>query len=97
MENNLTKELDSLEKKRLGLVLDTGAIEGLKKMPVDVFDNIYLGEAHNNALVLCVDVRNFSDFYVQTRKKLFSNLSRNTHRTFYPVLINLGMAVHITS
>ncbi len=60
MKNELINELALLEKKQL--VLDTGAIEGLKKMPVDVFDNIYLGEAHNNALILCVDIRNFSDF-----------------------------------
>jgi class 3 adenylate cyclase len=31
-------------------------------MPVDMFDGAYLGEAHDNALVLCVDVRNFSNF-----------------------------------
>jgi class 3 adenylate cyclase len=42
--------------------LDPSAVEGLKKMPVDMFDGAYLGEAHNNALVLCVDVRNFSNF-----------------------------------
>ncbi|MDR0320405.1 MAG: hypothetical protein LBI28_02790 [Treponema sp.] len=42
--------------------LDKSLIEGLKKMPVDMFDGIYLGESHKNALVLCVDVRNFSDF-----------------------------------
>jgi class 3 adenylate cyclase len=35
---------------------------GLKKMPVDMFDGVYVGNAFNNALVLCVDVRNFSDF-----------------------------------
>lgn len=59
---HLIRELDSTDKKSRGIVLDTGAIEGLKKMPVDVFDGVYLGEVHDNALVLCVDVRNFSDF-----------------------------------
>jgi class 3 adenylate cyclase len=44
------------------LDLDPSAVDGLKKMPVDMFDGAYLGEAHDNALVLCVDVRNFSDF-----------------------------------
>ena len=62
MDTNLIQELDSAEKKSLGLVLDTGAIEGLKKMPVDVFEGMYLGKVYDNALVLCVDVRNFSDF-----------------------------------
>lgn len=31
-------------------------------MPVDIFDDVYLGEVKSAALVLCVDVRNFSDF-----------------------------------
>ena len=62
MDANLIKELDSADKKSLGLVLDIGAIEGLKKMPVDVFEGVYLGEVYDNALTLCVDVRNFSDF-----------------------------------
>jgi hypothetical protein len=48
--------------KNIIIKLDPGAIIGLKKMPVDIFDGVYLGEAHNNALILCVDVRNFSDF-----------------------------------
>jgi hypothetical protein len=51
MESNLIKAHDPLDKKSLKLVLDTGAIEGLEKIPVDVFDNVYLGEAHNTALV----------------------------------------------
>ena len=62
MDNNLIKELDSTEKVNRGLVLDIGAIEGLKKMPIDVFEGTYLGEVRNNALVLCLDIRNFSDF-----------------------------------
>ena len=59
---HLIKELDSSEKKNVSLELDMGAIVGLKKMPVDMFDGVFLGEAHSEALVLCVDVRNFSDF-----------------------------------
>ncbi|MCL2244710.1 MAG: hypothetical protein FWC03_09635 [Treponema sp.] len=62
MDTNLIVELDSTKKISVGLKLDIGALEGLRKMPVDVFDGVYLGEVHNNALVLCVDVRNFSDF-----------------------------------
>ena len=55
-------ELNSQGNKSVSLELDIGAIEGLKKMPVDMFDGVYLGEANNKVLVLCVDVRNFSDF-----------------------------------
>jgi len=62
MEIDLIKELETAKKKNVGLDLDIGALEGLKKMPVDVFDGIYLDEVHDRALVLCVDVRNFSDF-----------------------------------
>ncbi len=45
-----------------GVELDQSALDGLRKMPVDIFDNVYLGETKPNALVLCVDIRNFSDF-----------------------------------
>jgi len=65
MDNNLIKELDSTEKASRGLILDIGAIEGLKKMPVDVFEGTYLGIVRNTALVLCLDIRNFSDFLCQ--------------------------------
>ena len=60
--DHLIQELDSSKNKNISLELDIGAIEGLKKMPVDMFDGVFLGEAHTNALILCVDVRNFSDF-----------------------------------
>jgi len=62
MAKDLIHELDAVEKKSLPLVLDIGALQGLKKMPVDVFDNVYLGEVHNDALILCIDVRNFSEY-----------------------------------
>jgi class 3 adenylate cyclase len=42
--------------------LDRSALFGLKKMPVDIFDNVYLGEVKERALCLCVDIRNFSNF-----------------------------------
>ncbi len=44
------------------LELDSSALSGLKKMPVDIFDNVYLDEVKNDALVLCVDIRSFSKF-----------------------------------
>jgi class 3 adenylate cyclase len=42
--------------------LDPSALAGLGKMPVDIFDDVYLEEVKTRALVLCVDIRNFSDF-----------------------------------
>jgi len=62
MGANLLNELDVSKKKGMGLELDRGALEGLKKMPVDVFEGVYLGEVHENALILCVDLRGFSDY-----------------------------------
>jgi class 3 adenylate cyclase len=53
---------DSYKNRIVRLELDPSAVDGLKKMPVDMFDGAYLGESHDNALVLCVDVRNFSNF-----------------------------------
>lgn len=44
------------------LEVDSSALFGLKKMPVDIFDNVYLDEVKPEALVLCVDIRNFSNF-----------------------------------
>ncbi|MCX7655399.1 MAG: hypothetical protein N2Z76_02610 [Treponemataceae bacterium] len=42
--------------------LDDSALQGLKKMPVDIFNNDYLDEMKPSALVLCTDIRNFSRF-----------------------------------
>lgn len=42
--------------------LDASVLEGLRKMPVDIFDNVYLAEVKETALILCVDMRNFSNF-----------------------------------
>lgn len=45
-----------------GVELDESALAGLRKMPVDIFDDRYLEETKERALVLCVDIRNFSNF-----------------------------------
>jgi hypothetical protein len=63
-------EQNFLKSRNVTLVLDPSAVKGLKKMPVDMFDGIYLGEAHSKALILCVDVRNFSDF-LRSQEELF--------------------------
>ena len=56
-------DLDTSGDNSVSLKMDVGAIEGLKKMPIDMFDGVYLGKVYNKALILCVDVRNFSDFF----------------------------------
>lgn len=50
------------------LELDSSALAGLHKMPVDIFDNVYLDEVKNDALILCVDIRNFSNFLRNNRE-----------------------------
>jgi hypothetical protein len=65
----LNTELSTVQPCHVNLDLDVGAIEGLKKMPVDMFDGTYLGEAHDTALILCVDVRNFSEFLCSQEEK----------------------------
>ncbi|EFW37110.1 adenylate/guanylate cyclase domain-containing protein [Treponema phagedenis] len=62
--------MDSKEFNLLGLnlkedgsvELDPTTLEGLKKMPIDIFDNVYLGEVKPDALILCIDIRGFSNF-----------------------------------
>ena len=60
--DSIHHELNTSFNQNVILELDAGAVDGLKKMPVDMFDGIYLGKAYNNALCLCIDIRNFSDF-----------------------------------
>ncbi len=56
------------------IVLDSSALEGLKKMPVDIFDNVYLGDVKPDALILCVDVRGFSSFFCSHDEKTVFSL-----------------------
>ncbi|MDR1931616.1 MAG: hypothetical protein LBQ57_02220 [Spirochaetales bacterium] len=42
--------------------LEASTLTALRKMPVDIFDNVYVGETRDTALVLCIDIRNFSSF-----------------------------------
>ncbi|GHV36802.1 hypothetical protein AGMMS49546_02880 [Spirochaetia bacterium] len=44
------------------VLLDSSSLQALKKMPVDIFDGVYVGEVKDEALVLCIDIRNFSNF-----------------------------------
>jgi class 3 adenylate cyclase len=42
--------------------LDISSRMALKKMPVDIFNGIYVGEVKTDALTLCIDIRRFSKF-----------------------------------
>ncbi|MEL3906325.1 MAG: hypothetical protein P1P65_04765 [Treponema sp.] len=59
--------------------LDSSTLAGLKKMPIDIFDNVYLGDVKPNALILCVDVRGFSNFLcAHSEKTVFSLITSFT-------------------
>ena len=59
--------------------LDASVLKGLKKMPVDIFDNVYLGEMKPEALILCIDIRNFSNFLCKhTEQTVFDMLTSFT-------------------
>jgi class 3 adenylate cyclase len=51
-----------LEEEGGSVLLDISSLQAFKKMPVDVFDGVYVGEVKPEALVLCIDIRNFSNF-----------------------------------
>ncbi|GHV62004.1 hypothetical protein AGMMS49587_07630 [Spirochaetia bacterium] len=51
-----------MENKGTSVFLDSSSLRALKKMPVDVFDGVYTGEVRDEALILCIDIRNFSEF-----------------------------------
>lgn len=55
--------------KENNLDLDESVFKGLHKMPVDIFDNVYLDEVKPDALILVVDIRNFSSFLCQNNEE----------------------------
>lgn len=62
LSKSLGKPLSLISAENVSVELDNSALSGLQKMPVDIFDDVYLGEVKPQALVLCVDIRNFSSF-----------------------------------
>ena len=75
----LSNKLQPLGKRSILLELDKGAINGLNKMPIDIFDGIFLDKVNNNALILCVDIRNFSEFLcVNTDDSVFKLIKEFT-------------------
>ncbi|WP_051150683.1 hypothetical protein [Treponema pedis] len=69
--------LDSLSAKDVPITLDTMTLDALSKMPVDIFDNIYLGETRPHSLILCIDVRGFSDFMCSYEEKTVFSLIKS--------------------
>lgn len=73
-----------------GVELDPSALLGLKKMPVDIFNNDYLDEVERNALVLCVDIRNFSRFLRDHKEEAVFSLIKDFTSNFLSCVNQFG-------
>jgi class 3 adenylate cyclase len=70
--------------------LDASSLLALRKMSVDVFDNIYIGETKAEALVLCIDVRNFSNFLRENDENTVFRLIKSFTSNFLSCVNQFG-------
>jgi class 3 adenylate cyclase len=70
--------------------LDVSAQAALKKMPVDIFDGLYLGETKAEALILCIDIRNFSNFLCDYDENAVFTLIKEFSSNFLSCINQLG-------
>ena len=70
--------------------LDSSTLAGLKKMPVDIFDNVYVGDVKPHALILCVDVRGFSNFLCSHDEKAVFSLITSFTSNFLSCVNQFG-------
>ncbi|MDR2020394.1 MAG: hypothetical protein LBQ14_06495 [Treponema sp.] len=70
--------------------LDESAQAALKKMPVDIFDGLYLGETKAEALILCIDIRNFSNFLCDNDENAVFALIKEFSSNFLSCINQLG-------
>ena len=70
--------------------LDASTLTGLKKMPVDIFDNVYLGETKPDALILCIDIRGFSNFLCSHDEKMVFSLITSFTSNFLSCVNQFG-------
>ena len=71
--------------------LDGSTLAGLKKMPIDIFDNVYLGETKPDALILCIDVRGFSNFLCSHDEKVVFSLITSFTSNFLSCVNQFGV------
>lgn len=74
IQSDLQKEMTPTPSETKAIELDSLSIKALSKMPVDVFDNVYLGETRPHSLILCIDVRGFSNFMRSNEEKIVFSL-----------------------
>jgi class 3 adenylate cyclase len=70
--------------------LDVSSLLALRKMSVDVFDGVYIGEVKTNALVLCIDIRNFSNFLRENDEDTVFQLIKNFTSNFLSCVNQFG-------
>jgi len=73
-QSDLQKEIIIPFSETETIELDSLSIKALGKMPVDIFDNVYLGETRPHSLILCIDVRGFSNFMCSNEEKIVFSL-----------------------
>jgi class 3 adenylate cyclase len=71
-------------------ILDPATISALHKMPVDAMDGVYLGKTEEDALTLCVDIRNFSKFLVKNEENVVFNFIRDFSSNFLSCVNQFG-------
>lgn len=70
--------------------LDASTLAGFKKMPIDIFDNVYLGETKPDALILCMDIRGFSNFLCTHDEKMVFSLITSFTSNFLSCVNQFG-------
>lgn len=62
--------------------VDLDTFNALKKTPVDIFNNVYLSQTRPHALILCIDVRGFSDFMCSNDEEVVFSLIKSFTSNF---------------
>ncbi|MDR3167505.1 MAG: hypothetical protein LBT93_06130 [Treponema sp.] len=83
-EEDSQSELDS------SIELDVSSLRALRKMPIDVFNGVYLGETKREALILCIDIRNFSVFLRENDEDAVFDLIKNFTSNFLSCVNQFG-------
>ena len=90
MDTDELKNLAFFNPENGSIELDSSTLAGLKKMPIDIFDNVYLGEVKPQALILCVDVRGFSSFLCSHDEKAVFSLITSFTSNFLSCVNQFG-------
>ncbi|WP_428770765.1 hypothetical protein V1L52_02695 [Treponema sp. HNW] len=88
-----TEEINNLAfspQKDGSITLDASTLAGFKKMPIDIFDNVYLGETKPDALILCIDIRGFSNFLCSHDEKMVFSLITSFTSNFLSCVNQFG-------